>query len=106
MKSSEPGAALRRALELSRELLRVAECGDPRSTAILDAERREILSRIRTSGRPLADSERQCLLDIMQLNDWAIGQLEHRRRVKERQMDTVATGRRALAAYSSTQLRG
>ncbi|MDP9014364.1 MAG: hypothetical protein M3O41_17225 [Pseudomonadota bacterium] len=95
---------LTRALELSREMIGVAERGDARAVAALDAERRRLLNSQRTNSRNMSASERQVLQEINTLNDQAIGFLEHRRRRIEREMDMAATGRRALVAYSATGL--
>jgi hypothetical protein len=45
------------------------------------------------------------LREISQLNDRAIGSMEHRLRSKGRAMDMAAVGRRAVAAYSNTRQR-
>jgi len=103
MSDREVNASLARALELSRELLAVAEQGDVRSVTKLDDERRRLLDSIRATPRSPADQS--TLREITALNDEALGFLEHRRRGTERQMDTVAVGRRALIAYSSTLMQ-
>jgi hypothetical protein len=97
-------AALERALEISRELAADADRGEVRSTASLDAERRQLLQFVRGAMHPLNASALQVLREIAQLNDRAIGHLEHRKRSLERDMDLVAVGRRAVRAYSSTRL--
>lgn len=106
MSRREASAALRHALALSREILALAERGDIQKTVSLGAERLRLLKSAREASWAVDEGERSLVNEIAELNNLAIGQMEHRRRVKERQMDTVATGRRALAAYSSTQLRG
>jgi len=101
--SSETALAL--ALELSNELLSVAEAGDVGAVAGLDAERRRLLDSLRPLYGHMDPSERLMLQRIGELNDRALGFLEHRRRRTERLMDTATTGRRALAAYSATGLQ-
>ncbi len=102
MSRGEAATALERALVLSRELLEAAESGAASSTVGLNARRLECLKAARGAGRPDDEAERALLREINELNDRAIGHLEHRRRTMERQIETVTTGRRAVAAYSST----
>ncbi|HWJ33807.1 MAG TPA: hypothetical protein VNR70_00990 [Steroidobacteraceae bacterium] len=96
---------LARALELSLELLAVAERGDVGAVANLDAERLRLLDSQRPKSRNMDADERLVLNQINELNDKALGLLEHRRRSIERDMDTAAAGRRALVAYSATRTR-
>jgi len=96
-------AALRRALEISRELAAVADGGDLRLTVSLDAERLQLLKSARAALQPMDEKDWVLLREIAALNDRALGFLEHRRRAKGRDMDMVAVGKRALRAYSSTQ---
>jgi hypothetical protein len=91
-------------LELSHEMLAVADQGDASAVASLDAERLRLLDLQRPNSRNLNADERLVLQQISDLNNRAIGLLEHRRRRIEREMDTLATGRRALTAYSATGL--
>ena len=104
MSRSASTAALQRALEISRELAALADSGDVRLTQGLDAERRQLLKSARSASR-LDDADRQLLREIVELNDKAIGYLEHRRRLTARDLDMVAVGRRAVRAYSATRLR-
>jgi hypothetical protein len=101
----EAVAALQRALEISRELAAVAEGGDMELTVSLDADRLQLLKSIRPVLQPLDEENRSVLREIVALNDRALGFLEHRRRAKGRDMDMLAVGRRAVHAYSSTQMR-
>jgi hypothetical protein len=103
MSRSEAGKALQRALEISRELIAVAEGGDVRLTPSLDAERLQLLKCVRAGLLPMDENERSVLREIAELNDRAIGLIEHRRRIKGRAMDMAAVGRRAVAAYSTTR---
>ena len=96
--------ALRRALELSRELKAVADQGDAQAAMRLDAERLELLKFARQGASAPDADERLMLQEIAQLNDESLGLLEHLRRSKGRQLDMVAVGRRALIAYSSTRM--
>ena len=98
-------AALRRALELSRELAAVADGGDLALTVNLDAERLQLLKSVREALLPLDDEDRSVLREIAALNDQALGFLEHRRRAKGRDMDMLAVGRRALRAYSNNLMQ-
>lgn len=95
-------AGLARALQISRELLQVAEQGDVRRVACLDAERLTLLRALHAGTGRLDAGERLMLQEITRLNDLALGLVEHRRRRTGRQMDTAAVGRRALTAYSAT----
>lgn len=92
-------AALARALELSREISRLADDGDVRQATILDAERRRLLASVRGAGGIPTNAEREMLKEIAQLNDHSIGRLEHRLRAKCRDLDLLAVGRRAVRAY-------
>jgi hypothetical protein len=94
-------SALERALQLSLELRAAAESGELRTMPDLDAERLRLLHSARLKSGSMDGNERTMLHKIMELNDQAIGFLEHRRRRTERCMDLAATGRRALAAYGS-----
>jgi hypothetical protein len=100
MKDAGSNADLARALALSQELLAVAVQGDVRAMVDLDAERLRLLHSIRLFTNMPAD-ERLMLRRINELNDEAIGLLEHRKRRTEREMDMASTGRRAVAAYGS-----
>ena len=92
---------LARALALSHELLAVAALGDVTAVANLDAERLRLLHSIRMKFTNMTADERLMLRKINELNDEAIGLLEHRRRRTERDMDMASAGRRAVAAYGS-----
>jgi hypothetical protein len=98
-------ALLVRALQLSLEVLDVAESGDVRSLGALDAERLRLLSLVRAISTPIDADSRLLLQQIKELNDKALGFLEHRRRIKSREIDTAKLGRRALIAYSATRLQ-
>jgi hypothetical protein len=103
MNRSDASAALQRALEISRELSAVADGGDVRLTVSLDAERLQLLKCARAGLQPMDANERAVLREIAELNDRAIGLMEHQRRIKGRAMDMAAVGRRAVAAYSTTR---
>jgi len=96
---------LERALELSRELLAVAELGDMAAAAKLGAARLELLKSVAETPQTTPMNHRELLQEIAQLNVKAIGCLEHHRRRKAREMDMVSVGRRALIAYSPTRLQ-
>jgi hypothetical protein len=101
MKDADLDADLTRALALSHDLLAVAGQGDVRAMADLDAERLRLLHSMRVKFANMNADERQMLRRINELNDEAIGLLEHRRRRTEREMDMASVGRRAVVAYGS-----
>jgi hypothetical protein len=101
MKDAELDADLGLALALSHELLAVAANGDVAAVANLDAERLRLLHSLRVKFTKMDADERLMLRKISELNDEAIGLLEHRRRRTERDMDMASAGRRAVAAYGS-----
>jgi hypothetical protein len=96
-------AALQRALEISRELATVADAGDVQLAVSLDAERLQLLKSARRALQPMDDKVRSMLREIAELNDRSIGSMEHRFRAKCRDIDLLATGRRAMRAYSTTR---
>ena len=101
MNSGNPDPGVARALALSEEILSVAESGNLESLEPLDLERMELLKSFRKATRQVAAADQALLRQIAQLNDRAIGLLEHQRRSKGRDLDMAAVGRRAVAAYSS-----
>jgi len=103
MNGADSRSALERALVLSRELLTVAERGDVAAAVNLGAARLELLKSARDSVRMIPVEDRALAQEITQLNDQAIGFLEHHRRRKARDMDMASVGRRALIAYSPTR---
>jgi hypothetical protein len=105
MNRSEATATLERALEISRELAKAADGGDVQSTVNLDAERLHLLKSFRLARKQIDAGDRVLLQEISQLNDRAIGHMEHHWRIKGRALDTAAAGRRAVAAYYSTTSR-
>lgn len=105
MSDGDSRAALERALELSRELLAVAELGDVAAAVHLDAARLELLKSARETMRIPPMNDRALLQEIAELNDKALGCLEHHRRRKARDMDMASVGRRALLAYSPTRVQ-
>ena len=102
MNGREATAALQRAAEISRELLAIADSGDVQLTQRLDAERLQLLQSARRSLEPLGEGDRGLLCEIAELNDRAIGFLEHRQRCKARDMDMLSVGKRAVQAYSAS----
>jgi hypothetical protein len=97
-------ADLERALELSRALLAAADRGEGNAVASIDAERLILLKSARRTARVLDASQRMVLQEIALLNDKSIGMLEHHRRIKGREAEVAAVGRRAVKAYGSTRL--
>jgi hypothetical protein len=105
MMADESNAMLARALQISQELLVIAEGGDLQAVLDLGLERQRLLHTTRSQPTPVGANEHRMLREIAELNDRAIGFLEHRRRIKAREIDTAAVGRRAVAAYSTTRLQ-
>jgi hypothetical protein len=91
--------ALDQALELSQEMLEVAEAGDAAGIASLDAQRRALLKSVKEARRALDQRELAVLRTIADLNALSLGKMEHRLRAKCRDLDMLAAGRRAVRAY-------
>ena len=102
--SAKVRPALEHALALSQRLLAAAEQSDLELLTRLDAERLRLLQSVRLERRHLSDADRRVLQQVVELNDRAVGLIEHQRRIKGREMDMAAVGRRAVAAYSTTRL--
>ncbi|HME37357.1 MAG TPA: hypothetical protein VKG63_00215 [Steroidobacteraceae bacterium] len=94
---------LERALEVSQEVLAAADQANLHSVAVLDAERLRLLQSLRLRRETLSSNDRAVLGQIAELNDRAIGLMEHHRRSKARELDMAAVGRRAVVAYSNTR---
>ena len=94
---------LARALAISHDMLNAAEKGDLQSLASLDLTRMELLKLFRNGTKPLSAADQALLAQINEINDRAIGLLEHQRRSKGRDLDMAAVGRRAVAAYSGSR---
>ncbi len=103
MSRDEAVAALNRALELSHELIAVADRGEVHEVLRLDAERLVLLKSARHAIEPMSQEDRTVLRAIADLNARSIGRMEHRFRAKCRDMDMLAAGRRALRAYANTR---
>ena len=101
--SRKPRPALELAVELSQQLLAAADQSDLQAIARLDAERLRLLQSVRLERSHLNDGDRLALRQVAELNDRAIGLVEHRRRGTERELDMAAVGRRAVAAYSTNR---
>ncbi len=104
MRDDAPGL-LDRALALSHDLLAAADQADLPALERLDAERLRLLQSVRIERDRLSSADRLVLRQISELNDRAIGLVEHHRRIKGRALDMAAVGRRAVAAYSTTRQR-
>jgi hypothetical protein len=103
MSSGKINPSLARALALSHDMLSAAETGDLQSLESLDLERMELLKLFRSSTRQVSATDQALLRQINEINDRAIGLLEHQRRSKGRDLDMAAVGRRAVAAYSGSR---
>ncbi len=97
--------ALQRALEISRELATVAECGKIETAIQLDTDCLQLLKAARAALTQPDEQERRLLDEITTLNALAVGAFQHRQRAIARDLDMVSVGRRALRAYSATGLR-
>jgi hypothetical protein len=100
MSRAEAETALQRALELSQQLMTVAESGDVGEVLRLDAERLRLLKSVRHVLQPLSPADRSMLRAIADLNARSLGRMEHRFRAKCRDMDMLTAGRRAVRAYA------
>lgn len=98
--SGDSTAVLARAVDLSRQLLAAAGTGDSRAVAVLDLQRLQLLKSARNVMSAPSPSEQAMLQEIALLNDQSIGQMEHHRRIKGRQLDVAVAGRRAVYAYA------
>lgn len=103
MSRDEAVAALNRALELSHELVAVADSGAVDDVLRLDAERLVLLKSARHALEPMSQEHRSVLRTIADLNARSIGRMEHRFRARCRDMDMLAAGRRARLAYANTR---
>ena len=99
--TSGGNADLQRAAEISRELLAIADNGDLRQTQSLDAERLQLLVSAKRSFGVMTPEEHRLLREIADLNNQAIGLLEHRQRRNERDLDMLSVGKRAMRAYGA-----
>ncbi len=95
--------ALRRAAEITADMVTAADAGDIDAVLRLDAERLLLVQSFRVEVRQVATAERLLLNEISRLNDRAIGILEHQRRRKGRELDMATVGRRAVVAYAQTR---
>jgi hypothetical protein len=100
MSSAHAVAALQRALDLSQEIVALADSGEVGEIARLDAERLRLLKSLRHDLPTMSPADRSLLRAIADLNARSIGRMEHRFRAKCRDMDMLAAGRRALRAYA------
>jgi hypothetical protein len=99
---AEASAGLEFAVQLSRELVLAADAGNFEALAKLDAERLQLLRSFRAQKQPIGAADRALLQTISQLNDRALGLMEHHRRIKGREIDLASVGRRAVTAYWAT----
>jgi hypothetical protein len=103
MTGAKTSTVLELAVQLSRELVSAADGGNFEALHRLDAERLQLLKSFRAENRPLDAADRSLLNTISELNDRALGLMEHHRRIKGREIDLASVGRRAVAAYSTTR---
>ena len=97
--------ALHRALAVSQQLAAAADAGDADAAVKLDAERKLLLKEARRALQPLDAQDRELVREIVQLNERAIGFLQHGQRRTVRDLDMLSVGRRAVRAYSATRPR-
>jgi predicted MarR family transcription regulator len=105
MSAAKINLGLARALALSHDMLGAAEKGDLRSLTSLDRERMELLKSFRNGAKLVSAADQALLQQINEINDRAIGLVEHQRRSKGRDLDMAAVGRRAVAAYADNRPR-
>ncbi len=91
------------ALSLSREVLTAADQGDIQILAQLDARRLQLLKSFRSECSQVAPADGAILREICELNERALGLIEHHRRIKGRALDMAAVGRRAVDAYATNR---
>jgi hypothetical protein len=103
--SGKARPALELALELSQQLVAAADRSNLPALGHLDAERMRLLQSVRLERDTLSAADQLALKAVAELNDRAIGLMEHHRRSTERALDMAAVGRRAVAAYSTTRLQ-
>ncbi len=97
-------AGLVHALRLTQQIKDAAERGDVGAVTALDVQRTKLIHSFRRATRIVNEADSALLRQITELNDRAIGMLEHHQRSKGRELDMAAVGRRAVAAYA--QVRG
>jgi hypothetical protein len=102
MTDGESTACLQRALQVSHELLKLAEQGDMQAFAALGAERLVLLHSVKQGTAHIDANGQHLLQEISKLNDQAMGFMEHRLRAKGRDMEMASAGGRAISAYSAT----
>jgi hypothetical protein len=102
MSGTKACAGLELAVRLSQELVVAADGGNFDALARLDAERMQLLKSFRAENQPIDAAAQALLQTIAQLNERALGLMEHQRRIKEREIDLASIGRRAVTAYSAT----
>jgi hypothetical protein len=95
--------ALDRALAVSRELLAAAAVADMPTIERLDADRFRLLQSLRPLRDRFVAGDWIVMKEISELNDQALGLMEHHRRALERSLDMAAVGRRAVSAYAETR---
>ncbi len=88
------------AAALSRDIVAAADRGELESLAALDTERMRQLQSFRAAAGRGQAADRRLLQEIAELNERALGLMEHHRRIKGRALDLAATGRRAVTAYA------
>ncbi len=74
--------SLEQAVDLSHRLLAAADESNMEQVAILDAERLRLLQSAGLDRDSLSEEDRQMLRQVSELNDRAIGLVEHQRRIK------------------------
>ncbi|MEP6885710.1 MAG: hypothetical protein ABJC66_13265 [Gammaproteobacteria bacterium] len=101
--SGTPDTALEQALALSHRLLEAADQSNFEQVTILDAERLSLLQSLRLQRDSMSEGARLMLRQVAELNERAIRLVDHRQRIKQRELDLAAVGRRAVSVYSTTR---
>jgi hypothetical protein len=93
------------AVSLSHRVVAAADGGDMTTLAHLDAERLQLLKSFRSVSPQVGQDDRSLLREINELNERALGLMEHQRRIAARAFDVATIGRRAVHAYANNRPR-
>jgi hypothetical protein len=103
MTKISPQLKLTRALELSRELLALAERGEVAQAVELDHERGQLLRSALGNAQLVRAADHAVLRQIEELNLSALKHLEQARLSKWQALQLANQGQRAVRAYSNVQ---
>ncbi len=99
--ASPPAGPLEQALALTLELRGCVEAGDFAGAAELESARRALLEEFFATRPAAVELPRsvELLREIVAANDALVGLADHLQRALAREVETIATGRRAVRAY-------